>query len=288
MKRIKTAILFLVLSLTGYSQTVDLNFSTVESLYDKNIEEYHYALADSVNIRKCPTLNCEKTGILRIGQRMILKKMSEKIDTINEIKSYWYKIQTENNSGWIFGSFIAQQAFGSVSDPSVKFVYGLKGFDHNENWSIKIYQIRAIKNNKEIDRIEFPIYTTYINSIKTIGNQGLNNLKDVIVIDIPCVGGCGCTTGELVIFWNGEKFSKVEELLGSADAWASDSKRFIYPTDMEGIENTIVKVSELYIEEISEDKIKRGITKEYFKWNGNELISDLTKKTEEKSYIIDK
>lgn len=287
MKKVYYIFLIYGICSQAFSQKPDLNFPTVESLYDQNLEEYHYLLADSINVRDCASINCKKLGILKIGERIVLQEKSETIDTINNIKSHWYKIKSKGVNGWIFGGFIAQQAFGSQSDSSVKFVYGLKRFDVNEKFVKRTTQLRAFENNKELDQIELPISTNYINSIKTIGNSGLE-LKDIIIIEIPCVGGCGCSTGNLIIFWNGKKFSKVYDLLGTADAWASESYRFIYPTDMEGINNTIIKVSEFYIGESSDGKIERGISKEYFKWNGEELVADKSKKVEKKTYLIEK
>lgn len=285
MKALYTAILFLTFGFSGICQNVDLNFNTIEN--SLNLGGYHYALADKINVRDCSSLNCEKVGTLKIGQRIVLEKRSENMNTINTVISNWYKIRAEGINGWVFGSFISQQAFGSLSDLSVKFVFGLKSVDHSEGWRKKTYQIRAIKDNQEIDNIEFPIFTSYINFIKTIGHAGLN-LKDVIVIDIPCEGGCGCSTGELVVFWNGEKFSKVEDLLGLGDAWASESIKFIYPTDMEGIENVIIKVSDSFDEELSDNKIRRRITKEYFKWNKTELIPDPSRESETRTYTKNK
>jgi hypothetical protein len=278
-------LMFLFVS-PGFSQQVDVVFTTLEEQI-QHAESYHYVFGDSVNVRRKASKSSEKTGVLAIGQRIRLETRSEKIDTINGIKSHWYKIQTEELSGWIFGGFIAQQAFGSLSDTRVKFVSGVKRFQYLDGGMYPVHQVIAIQNNRILDVLEDPVFSYHFGEIRTLGSVGLA-LKDVLEIRVPCHGGCGCTAGELVVFWNGEKFSKVEELLGTADAWASESVDFIYPTDMEGIEHTIVKISDFFVKEISNKKVKRGITKEFFVWNGSALVPDPSRQTQKRFYTIEK
>lgn len=286
MKVKAAAFLLFLFVFPGYSQQVDVVFSTLEEQIQQ-AESYHYVFGDSVNVRRNPSKLSEKTGVLAIGQRIRLETRSEKVDTINGIKNYWYKIRTEELTGWIFGGFIAQQAFGSLSDTHVKFLCGVKRVQNIDGGIFPVYQVVAIQNNRIIDVLEDPVFSHYFGVIQTIGSVGLA-LKDVLVIHVPCHGGCGCSAGELVVFWDGKTFSKVERLLGTADAWASESVDFIYPTDMEGIENTIVKISDFFIKEISDKKVKRGFTKEFFVWNGSALVPYPSRKTERSVYTVDK
>ncbi|MEZ4847483.1 MAG: SH3 domain-containing protein [Bacteroidia bacterium] len=283
MKKFIFLILFFPVFLIGQTPS-NLGFSTVEVYSSKYEAPYHYLLADDVNLRKCPERTCTSIDALKIGQRMILLEKSQNAETINGITSHWYKVEADDVTGWIWGGMIAQGAFGSKTDPSVKFVYGLKKADPADPW-YPVYQIRAFKDHKEIARKDIEVPTRGF-QIQGMGNNGLN-LNDIISISLPCNGGCGCTTGNLVIFWNGQEFSEIEELLGTADAWASEATYFIYPTSMEGIPNILIKVSEFFIDEQEDGKIKRGITREYFKWNGKKLVPDSSRKTEKITYVME-
>ena len=274
-------ILLLLLPLIGSTQIEqDIYFTTLKEYFDKKDVSYHYLLADNVNLRACASSTCEKVKQLKIGSKLTLLNRSEKIDSINGIKSHWYQIKTDQTQGWLWGGFIAQRAFGSSNNTAVKFVFGLKKIVFDEGWHQKYYQIRAFKNNVELDQIEFKSSSTTIQAIKTLGSLGLK-FDDAIVIEIPCEGGCGCTGGNLYTFWNGTRFSEMQNLLGTADTWASDNYYFIFPTDMEGEPNVLVKVSNQYIDADSEKLVKRKFTKQYYRWDGKQLIEDAARKKEE-------
>lgn len=279
--------IFLLLNFTLWSQSADINLITAQKSFDYPYTNAHYVLVDNAIVRECSNTSCKKITTLSIGEKIKLLDQSEKADTINGIISHWYKIKIGSKTGWISGALIAQNAFGSLSDPTVKFVFGLKEINRENGWPQRVYQLRAFRNNLEIDQKTFKIPSSYIRKISTIGNAGLE-LEDVIVIDIPCEGGCGCATGKLILFWNGQTFSTVENLLGTADAWASESKAFIFPVDMEGIPNTIIKVSSYYIEEINETLIKRGVRKVFLRWNGHKLVKDSTRAIKDVQYTTSK
>jgi len=253
----------------------DFVFPTLDQNYNINEMAFAYVLGDSVNLRKCPSFDCDIIDTVSIGKPLILEQKSDHIDDFNGIKSHWYKIQSKNDTKWIFGTMLSRYSFGSQTDPSVKFVSG--------STKQGVYQIRAFRNNVELDKIEFPFHQRYHNGISSLGASGLD-LSDIIIFKLPCIGGCGCATGEFYIFWNNNVFSEVYEMLGTADAWASESKSFIFPTQMQGIPDTVIKVSSYYIDHEPEEHINRGIKKEYLKWDGEKLIPDTTKKTETKTF----
>lgn len=284
----KTTLVFLLfLPIIGFSQTkVDLNHSTITDYFDKEEASYSYMLANDVNLRSKPNSKSKQIEILKIGQRILVINKSENIDSIRGMKSHWYQITTDKHSGWVWGGFIANGAFGSQTNTSIKFVYGLEKIELMNGWKQKIYQIRAFIDTVELDKVSFTSNSSYFNYVKSIGNKGLG-LDDVISISIPCEGGCGCTGGELIVFWNGKQFSDVESLLGIGDAWASESVDFTYPTDLEGVKNRIIKTSFLFIDSVEEDKVKRKKITEHYIWTGNRLVKDRSFKTQTKTYILD-
>ncbi len=285
----KRLILILLLSpILSFSQNeVDTYFSTIEDTYIDEYLPYNYLLADSVILRSCPSKTCNNEDLLLIGQKFKILERSYNVDTIRTIKSHWYKIELSNmKTGWIWGGFIAQRAFGSESDPSLKFVMGISRYIDQDGWLRKKYQIRAFKNHKEIDRYEVFIHSQYFDAL-AIGNKGLA-VADIIRIDIPCEGGCGCSGGYIYVFWNGIEFTSTSFAMGIADAWASEDTSLIFPTDMEGIANTVIRESNTIIDDnFSNDQYKRSIKREYLYWNGRELTLDESKEIEEKVLVLD-
>ena len=85
-------------------KSIRLKFSFIE------IKKYCSALiiCDNLRIRENPNINptTEVIGKLRKWDKVTIIDSSENIDTIDGLKSCWYKIRTEEGTeGWIFGGF---------------------------------------------------------------------------------------------------------------------------------------------------------------------------------------
>ncbi|MGB0522226.1 MAG: SH3 domain-containing protein [Flammeovirgaceae bacterium] len=243
----------------------------------------YYLLADSVLLRKCPSKDCTAVDVAPIGTRLTLLAKSANKDTLNGLVSEWYQVQTDAHKAWVWGGFIAQQAFGSNGDPDVKFVMGWK----SQKELTRTFQIRALRFGKEIDRLTFPAWANrvYPNDIQNLGNKGLP-VDDVISFRFPCEGGCGCQTAESIIFWDGQKLHHADALTGTGDAWASGGHYFIYPSDMEGIRGTLIRVYQGYEDteyKNGKERHKNSTKKTYLRWNGKKLVPT-GRKTEELYY----
>lgn len=282
----KIVLLFLLFPLLSFTQNeLTLLFSVAEDYFDQEDLEWHYLLADSVNLRSCAGTNCSAVGLLTIGSSFVILEQSEDMLVLKGIKSHWYKIRTAQETGWIWGGFIAKWAFGSQSNSNTKFVAGLESVDYSEGYPQKTYQIRAFQAHKQIDKLSLE-HDHALSGIYSLGNATLSQLDDIIQIDVPCEGGCGCTTGEIIIFWNGTQFSEPVSLLGSADAWASDYSYFTYPSDMRGIPNTIVKTTNEFIEEVNEYEVERKLSTHFYIWNGHQLVADPKRSPTSKTYLM--
>ncbi|MEL6133444.1 MAG: SH3 domain-containing protein [Bacteroidota bacterium] len=278
--------LFLLASLSAFSQkNIDIDFLTADQCVDKYNVPKVYMLADEVNVRACPGTDCRVVGQMRIGQAMKPLARSTKIDTIRGVKSYWFKIQAGEIEGWIFGAFIAKAAFGSQTDPSVKFVFGIEKIEKKDRRPVTTYQLRAFRGQTQLDKISLNSFSWGFGGVRNLGSKGLA-LDDIIALDVPCVGGCGCTTGEVLVFWNGRTFSDIQRLVGIADAWASESSEFVYPSDMEGEPDVIIREDWLFLEETN-GGYKRQIVRVFFKWNGHKLVKDSSRPKQVKTYVTD-
>lgn len=263
----------------------DISFMVAEDYFDKEQISKQYVLADKVNLRTGPSKNDKVVEQLHIGQEVVVLERSIAVEEINGIKSHWYKIKTSSQIGWLWGGLIAQVAFGSQTKAEVKFVFGLSKIVEEEEAKVFYYQIRAFKGKQELDRIVFRETNGLLYEIKTLGNQTLPLLDDIIVVDIPCES-CGCTGGEAVTFWNGRSFSEITWVLETADAWASEGAVFIYPTAMKGEANYIIKETNEFIDKV-DNRIHRKQIVEYYQWDGHQLVQDPTRKKKEKEYWIE-
>ncbi|MEO1714663.1 MAG: hypothetical protein AAFU60_15130 [Bacteroidota bacterium] len=92
---------------------------------------------------------------------------------------------------------------------------------------------------------------------------------------MPCTGGCGCLMGDLIIFWDGKAFHQAMEVTGTPDGEYSEETYLIFPVDMEGLPNEIIRVTSLPGEELPEadlgPALERITMKEYYRWDGQQL-----------------
>ena len=261
-----------------FGQTIpEVQFSTVQNQEQNVAEESRYLLADRVYLRNCDGTSCKKRGVLAIGTKLTVLEKSEKTLVINGIQSNWYKVRTQDNEGWIWGGFIAQKSFGSQANADIKFVFGRESTAQDSTGFLtEYYQLRAFKNGVELDKIVFAAPTLQPFEVKSIGNRGVYNLEDIITLHIPCMGGCGCTTGDMYVFYNNNKFNHVATLTGFADAEYSENETFIFPSDMEGKKGLIIKksnrIDEQYLLDGDESKVRRKVLTTFYKWSAGKLI----------------
>lgn len=272
-RRLFLALFFILLS-PSFSQaqikTPLFNPSSLEDYTHPSARPKHYLLADSVVLRKSNNRNSTAIDLMRIGQAFVIDDRSTEIDTINGIIAHWYRISYANRSGYIWGGFIALKAMGSHSQSGVRFYYGLSRENDTGKYTSYLAQIRAVnKQGQILDKREF-IYNPSLYLPQHDGACGLA-LDDIFFWHLPCEGGCGCTTGEYYLFWNGAKFSELYSALGTADAWASGGSRFIFPSDMEGEPDLIIRQTDDFIDDRPEGYL-RYWSKEYFKILNGEMV----------------
>jgi hypothetical protein len=234
-----------------------------------------YLLADDVSLRKCPGTSCEVLAQLPIGSALILLEESTDTIIINGIRSPWYKTKFGGQTGWVWGGMIAQFAFGSQTDPSVKFVAGYEKMVYEDERWRRYMQVRAFRKGEQLDKISVRCPAWEFDWVKNLGPCGLKNLSDIIDVGVACSGGCGCRGGDLLWAWTGSKFILMDEQMGTSDGEFSDGSHFIYPTDMEGIPGTLIKV----VRSVNDTEVLRAKNKleqiqtlEFYYWAGEKLV----------------
>lgn len=278
MKNVKNSILglCLVAMSTMFGQTEpQVNFSVEKPTTTVSKVQYKYLLADHVYLRENPSIKGKAVALLPIGTKMVIKEKSERADTIDGIKSNWYRVSIGNDSGWIWGGLIAQKTFGSEASHNVKFAYGFESATVNDSGVVEQkHQLRAFKNGVQIDKIVFNGYQSKALEMNNIGNKGLFNVEDIIALDIPGTE-VDEAVGKMYIFWNNGKFTNVASLIDHCDTSYSKTESFVFPSDMEGVKSRLVL--ETFITDfktIAQDENakedKKLIISEY-KWNGYKL-----------------
>lgn len=292
--KINCILCLLSFSITLNAQEIkSVEFYTNENDLFQEESEVHYLLANDVVLRSEADKKSQAVDKLKIGTSFQLLKKSKSTLTIKNIKSNWYQIKTASKTGWIWGGFIAQYAFGSQNNGSVKFVAGLDKIIKNEDdtWQA-YYQIRAFRNGEQIAKISLKSPGWEFDNISNIGNQGLKNIDDILALSIPCSSeSCGCTVGTSYIFWHNNTFYHVGDALGLVDADYSSDESFIFPSDMQGKPNVIIKEYSGIDDKMmkttgnNNETIYRQVTQQEFEWNGTKLVAK-TKKKQVKSYKV--
>jgi len=239
-----------------------------------------YVLFSGAPLHEQPAMDASVVLKATAGEVVQVLEASEHTLELNGVMSYWYRVALANAEGWTWGGGLAQRSFGSHGDAAVKFVAGIDHVTPSDTGSFDFsYRIVAVKNGRELDRIVVRSFAWGFEEVRNNGGRGLRNVDDVITLSVPCVGGCGCSTGEVVVFWSGGRFHHVADLMGTPDGEFSENVGFLYPCDMEGEANTIVRVTSTYEEPtdgIEEDApastVDRILRREYLQWNGTTLV----------------
>lgn len=159
-----------------YAQTQEVEFDVYTTSAAKASQ---YLLGDDVALRDCASSQCEQLTTLNIGTNVRLLAKSETPQTINGVKSRWYKIKMGPQVGWIWGGFISQKTMVSHINPEVKFVFGEAGVDYK---GYKRFQIRAVKNGTEIDKIFVKSESLNHNLISLLSKKENTYASDVITL----------------------------------------------------------------------------------------------------------
>lgn len=187
----------LVMASDIFAQQQEVEFDVYTTSAQKASQ---YLLGDDVALRDCASIQCEKLTTLKIGTNVRLLAKSESPQTINGITSRFYKIKMGPQIGWIWGGLISQNTMVSQMNPEIKFVFGEAGMDYK---GYKRFQIRAVKNGKEVDRIFVKSETIHHDLVSIINKKNNTYGADVIMLCNPDAASCDMTsTNAYVVFKN--------------------------------------------------------------------------------------
>nr|WP_321233888.1 hypothetical protein [uncultured Psychroserpens sp.] len=189
-----------------YAQTNEVEFD----VYSNSVTNAsQYLLGDDVALRDCASVHCEKLTTLNIGTNVRLLAKSEMPQTINGVTSRFYKIKMGPQIGWIWGGLISQKTMVSQINPEIKFVFGEAGVDYK---GYKRFQIRAIRNGTEIDKIFVKSETLHHELINLIDKQDNTYGTDVIALCTNEGESCDVTESSAYIVFKDNKLMQTSNL----------------------------------------------------------------------------
>ncbi len=180
-------------------------------VYSNSVEKAtQYLLADDVALRDCASVQCEQLATINIGTNVRLLAKSETSQTINGIKSSWYKIKMGPQLGWIWGGLISQKTMVSQVNPEVKFVFGEAGMDYK---GYKRFQIRAVKNGEEIDKIFVKCDSLHHSKVTMLDSNNSQSKVDIISLSNNDSEQCDVTKNAKYVMFKNNKLEQVSSLL---------------------------------------------------------------------------
>jgi hypothetical protein len=242
-----------------------------------------YVLGNDVALRSGPATTAELVATLSAGTALTIEEASTEELELRGIRSAWYRVVAEERTGWLWGGDIAQHSFGSTADALVKFIGGVDHITPSDTgFTDFAYRIVALREGLQVQHIVLRSFANGFEGAMNHGDLGVPLVDDIITVHVPCVGGCGCTVGDVVVFWSGGRFHHVADLMGSPDGPYSTNEYFIYPSAMVGLPGTIIRETSNYLEtrspvegETQEEEglyIIRTVEREYLRWDGQSLV----------------
>lgn len=103
MKKI-SAVSILIFSILSCSELDD----DYKQKLEKNITGV--TLEDFLFVREKPDADSESKGVIRFNSVVDIIDVSRRRDTVKGLTAFWYKIKVEQDTGWVFGSYVSIDA----------------------------------------------------------------------------------------------------------------------------------------------------------------------------------
>lgn len=224
MKTLKNSMFIglLLLATSVISQNKEVEFDIYTTSASK---ASRYLLADHVALRDCPATQCQQLTTIAIGTNVRLLAKSESPQTIDGVTSRWYKVKMGPQIGWIWGGLISQKTMVSNTNPEIRFVFGEAGLDSNAQQQ---FQIRAIKNGVELDKILLKSNTLTYSGIELLKNQD----QDIISLSSNEEGNFNVIDSPMFVVFKDNRLQKMTSLTSSTEV-QNDVFQYAYTSECE-------------------------------------------------------
>ena len=157
---------FIILILLFNTYFINAFFDTFELIKNQNA----VVIGEGLRLRKEPNANSQILYRFSFGDEVKILEIrydnGDYIDTVNDIKNYWWKVETKDNIvGWVFAEYLAYP-FYKDGDELITVSWYLEKFDSYYKPLLRIYKEKNLIT-------KYPLYK-YINKFN---KDDLDNLK---------------------------------------------------------------------------------------------------------------
>ena len=242
-----------------------------------------FLFADNVNIRETPSTKAKVIANLSIATPVKIISKTDDTLTVNGYNTYWYKISFDKNgskkTGYVWGGFISAFTTTTTNDSgnNVCFLFTITEYSEKIGFTASL---KAVVNGKIVSTVSFkPHDTDQNNGIysydidgKIMSNKGLENVKKIIVISF-LYPACGYSNGDVIVFWNGKNLIYGTEAPSVSEAGIFNfSSELIYPTDLEGKPNKVIRKEETVNYDDEGNISSNSMKKIEYIWDGKKLV----------------
>ncbi|MBS9461891.1 SH3 domain-containing protein [Flagellimonas sp. 389] len=228
-----------------------------------------YLFGNDVKLRTAPDTKSKVLELLKIGEWVEIIEKTSSSWPYKGFDSPFYKVKYDDMTGYIIGGLLSLEK-KTMNNTNYFFAYSRED-------DILFLNIRNIKDG---DYVENKVQLANPNiMVKAIGNQGLENLNDILYIDYISEA-CGMEGGSVYFFAHDKGLSKVAELSAISEAGQfSYSETFVFPYDEGGVPGKIVYRNEshvIYEEDSNWSKSSSEIRE--LSWTDGKLVPDFREK----------
>lgn len=238
-------------------------------------------LNPQTRLREAPDLKSPVVDTLEINSVVRILKELDNHEQLGERIAPWYKVAYNKDgnqkTAYVWGGNLA---LGNIIIKNTEFLYGLIGTTMvtNEEYEMTFPEVEgaliAVENNIMIAKATFPMGNMENSSYGEFSFARTTEFTGVDGIFSIASGGeaCGIASYNQLIFWLHGRFYVLPKLVNMFDADVFEhSEHYIFPKES-GKPNSLIKSIEVY-ESDEEGKEIHSNKKEFYKWNGAELIS---------------
>ncbi|MCL5244272.1 SH3 domain-containing protein [Cellulophaga sp. 20_2_10] len=226
-------ILIIILSYLGNAQ--ECNYLGVDKKFENG--DTTYLFGDNVRLRSLPSSDSEIIATLKIGTPLQIVALTDITETFNGIRSPWYKVRYNNETGYVLGGLISMT---KVEEENVNCFVNLE-----QKESIMYIVIRVVSTLKP-NYIEHKSLFLGDNNgfcIKLYNNRGVEGIRNIIQVNyLP--ESCGANSGGYYLFYNDTELHKVIDLTSRGEIGYWESENIYFPSDELGEKNKIIYIKE--------------------------------------------
>ena len=226
-------ILIVILSYLGNAQ--ECNYLGVDKKFENG--DTTYLFGDNVRLRSLPSSDSEIIATLKIGTPLQIVALTDITETFNGIRSPWYKVRYNNETGYVLGGLISMT---KVEEENVNCFVNL------EQKESKMYIVIRVVSTLKPNYIEHKSLFLGDNNgfcIKLYNNRGVEGIRNIIQVNyLP--ESCGANSGGYYLFYNDTELHKVIDLTSRGEIGYWESENIYFPSDELGEKNRIIYIKE--------------------------------------------